>query len=261
MSYMIEVEEGFSNYYFCEQITSPFYAPHCHSHIEFVFVIKGNLEITIENESLQITSGFVAVIMPYQVHSYSGNKECRIFVIACPIEYFNEYRQMLIGKNFEPFYAKISEAHKVIIKEIIEDNFSDALKKKSLIYYTISAFFQNCEIKEIETFEYETYRKAVVYISTHYTEPTISLTKTAFYTGVTPTHLSHVLNSNGKPGFLGIVNSLRAYHAKSLLEQKKHSISEVALESGFGSIRNFNRIFKEYFNCNPKDIAGHGNNI
>lgn len=254
---MIEVEEGFSNYYYCEELKSPYFAPHCHSHIEFVFVNNGTLDITIENKSLQVAAGFVAVVMPYQVHSYNGDEKCHIFVIACPVEYFNEYRQMLIGKIFEPSYAKISEAHKVIIKEIIKDNFSDDLKKKSLIYYTISTLLNNCVIKETESFEYETYRKAVVYISTHYTEPGISLTKTAFYTGVTPSHLSHVLNSNGKPGFLGIVNSLRAYHAKSLLEQKSHSISEVALESGFGSIRNFNRIFKEYFNCNPKDIARH----
>ena len=257
MSYMIEVEEGFSNYYYCEQLKSPFFAPHCHSHIEFVFVTNGALDIIIENKTLQISTGLVAVIMPYQVHSYSGNEDCSIFILACPIEYFHEYRQMLIGKIFEPSYAKTSEAHKIMIEEIIKDNFSDDLKKKSLIYYTISAFLSNCKIIDTETFEYETYRKAVVYISTHYTEPGISLTKTAFYTGVTPSHLSHVLNSNGKPGFLGIVNSLRAYHAKSLLEQKKLSISEVALESGFGSIRNFNRIFKEYFNCNPKNIAKH----
>lgn len=253
---MIAVEKGFSNYYFCEQQTNPFYAPHCHSHIEFVFVTNGVLEITIENKSLEVTQGFVAVIMPYEVHAYKGNDQCQIFIIACPIEYFHEYRQMLIGKFFEPFYVKISKVHNVIIDEIIIDNFSDDLKKKALIYYTISAFLNNCVIKKTEIFEYETYRKAVIYISTHYTEP-ITLNKTAFYTGVTPTHLSHVLNSGGKPGFLGIVNSLRAYHAKILLEQKKYSISEVALESGFGSIRNFNRIFKGYFNCNPKDIVRH----
>lgn len=254
MSYMIEVEDGFSNYYFCEQLKSPFYAPHCHSHIEFVFVTEGELEISVENKATSVTAGFVVAIMPYEVHSYKGDEQCQVFVIACPIEYFHEYRQMLMGKVFEPSYVKISKAHNVIIDEIIKDNFSDDLKKKALIYYTISALLNNCVIKETDTFEYETYRNAVMYISAHYTEA-ITLKKTALYTGVTPTHLSHVLNSGGKPGFLGIVNSLRAYHAKLLLEQKKYSISEVAMESGFGSIRNFNRIFKEYFNCNPKDIV------
>ncbi len=254
VSYMIEVEEGFSNYYFCEQQTNPFYTPHCHSHIEFVFVIKGNLDITIENKSLKVAQGFVSVIFPYEVHSYSGNEQCQIFILACPIEYFSEYRQILIGKIFDPPYTKISKMHYSLIDEIIKDNFSDDLKKKALIYCTISAFLNNCKIKPAETFEYEIYRKAVIYISTHYTE-SITLKTTAYYIGVTPTHLSHVLNNGGKPGFLGIVNTLRAYHAKILLEQKKHSISEVALESGFGSIRSFNRIFKEHFNCNPKDIV------
>jgi AraC-like DNA-binding protein len=37
------------------------------------------------------------------------------------------------------------------------------------------------------------------------------------------------------------------------MEQKDISISDVAYESGFGSIRNFNRIFKTHFGITPRE--------
>ena len=54
--------------------------------------------------------------------------------------------------------------------------------------------------------------------------------------------------------FTDIVNCLRLKEAKRLLEQTDMPISELAYEAGFGSIRNFNRLFEKYFKCMPKDI-------
>ena len=77
----------------------------------------------------------------------------------------------------------------------------------------------------------------------------------AKYVGVSASHLSRVLNSDGKPGFSEILNSLRIHAAKKLLERENISVSEAAFETGYGSIRNFNRVFKEYFGCKPSDIS------
>ena len=42
------------------------------------------------------------------------------------------------------------------------------------------------------------------------------------------------------------VNTVRIAHAKTLLNKNKFSAKEVALNSGFGSISQFNRIFKRF---------------
>ena len=62
------------------------------------------------------------------------------------------------------------------------------------------------------------------------------------------------MNHGGKPGFSEILNSLRVFAAKQKLEQTTSPVIEVALETGFGSIRNFNRVFKKFFGCNPSDV-------
>ncbi len=57
--------------------------------------------------------------------------------------------------------------------------------------------------------------------------------------------------------FTQIVNCMRLREAKRLLDETDMHISEVAYEAGFGTIRNFNRIFAKYFGCMPKQIRNN----
>lgn len=197
-------------------------------------------------------AGNVAVVMPYEIHAYNTNGESDIFVIACPPEYISEYRQILRGKIFEIPVSHFSDSHKALIEEI-ETYSNDHFRKKALVYCTLAEFLNKSPLREGCMYEYDTYRRAIGYISENYTED-ITLGQLALHMGVTPTHLSRVLNSDGKPGFSEFLNSVRVYDAKQKLEQTNSPVSVIAYETGFGSIRNFNRIFKKYFGCNPCDV-------
>lgn len=251
MEYEISLESGISDFYYCEHSQTVDYPPHIHSHIEFVYVMNGTLDFHAYGQNLHLTQDNVAIITPYEIHSYHTVKDSDIFIIACPPEYIPEYRQIFTGKAFEPIFFKINHIHKSIIQNIISEEFKDNLKKKALIYCTLSDFMHSCTFSKKESFEYDLYRKAVIYITQNYTDEKLSLTQTAEHMGITPSHLSRVLNSNEKPGFTELVNTLRSYTAKQKLEQLNISIGQIAYDSGFGSIRNFNRIFKKIYGCTP----------
>ncbi|MBQ4630483.1 MAG: helix-turn-helix transcriptional regulator [Clostridia bacterium] len=253
MFYSINPERGISDYYCCIRTDDINHSFHVHSHFEFVFVLSGNLTVSVSEHIFTLEENSVAFIMPYEIHSYHTNCKSDVFIIACPPEYIPEYRQILRGKVFEPGYTVFSNAQRIVIEEIAQSEYADDFRKKALIYCALSDFLGHCCLKDVDVFEYDTYRKAIVYISEHYTE-NINLKKTAFHAGVTPSHLSRVLNSDGKPGFSEIINSMRAYASKQKLEQTSLPISQIAYETGFGSIRNFNRIFKKFFGCNPCDM-------
>ncbi len=253
MFYSISRESGISDFYCCIRANDIYYPFHVHSHIEFVYVLDGSIDVKVGEHEFTLKKDSVAVVMPYEIHSYRTNCQSDIFIIACPPEYIPEYRQILRGKIFEPDFTNFTMAHRIIIEEITLAEHEDDFRKKALLYCTLSDFFKNCFVKDVDVFEYDTYRKAIVYISEHYTE-NISLRETAFYAGVTASHLSRVLNTDGKPGFSEIINAMRAYASKQKIEQTELPISQIAFESGFGSIRNFNRIFKKIFNCSPCDI-------
>jgi transcriptional regulator GlxA family with amidase domain len=54
--------------------------------------------------------------------------------------------------------------------------------------------------------------------------------------------------------FTKYLNSLRVIEAIKRLSEKKKSVTEISIECGFGTIRNFNRVFKEITGYSPKSL-------
>lgn len=252
MNYEISREVGTSDFFF-SGIIDDSRPLHIHSHMEFIYVLKGKITVNISDKNYFLSAGDMAISMPYESHGYDYESDACAFVLACPPEYLAEYRQLLTGKIFSPPTAKYGEVHRLLIENIISENFEDDLKKKALLYCTVSDFFNSSHLSDSPVFEYDIYRKAIVYISENFKD-NITLKKAALTVGVTQEHLSRVLNSGGKRGFSEILNSLRVYEARTLIERSNLPISEIALEAGFGSIRNFNRIFQKHFGCKPSEI-------
>ncbi len=253
MDYQISPEKGVSDYFYTGQRENAFCLPHVHSHIEFIFVLEGKQELHIDGSDYLITENHAAIVMPYQIHHYKPKEHSTTFIIACPPEYISEYGQLFSGKVFAQPCIPFSEAERSLIATITTQESNDFFKNKALIYCILSEFLQKSTLRPKEYFSYDVYRSAIVYISEHYAEP-ITREQVALHANVTVTHLSRVLNSRGNASFSDIVNSLRIFRARQLLEQTKLPITRIAYETGYGSIRNFNRIFQKHFGCNPTDM-------
>ena len=256
MKYSIAVETGISDYYFCKKAQNPSNPAMIHSHIEFIFGLEGPLEVTVENNTYILNKGSCMVIMPYQVHSYLTRTSSEVFFIACPPDYISEYKQILTTTVFVPPISPFDSVTSGIISELIHSDFKDDFKKKALLYYSLSGFFNNCESVERLPIEFDVFRRGIAHISEHFKE-NITLESVASSVGVTPSHLSRVLNKGNTSGFSNLLNTLRIYHAKQLLETTDLSVSEIAFESGYNSIRNFNRFFYRHFGCTPKEIKNN----
>lgn len=248
----IEKKGILSDFYYCKLHDKFFHFTHIHSHIEFIFALKGTVKIEIAEKMHQISPGEVLIIMPYETHSYHINGNTETFVFACPPDYIPECRQILINKKFNPQIICFSNTANAIINDIIKSGFDDNLKKKALLYCIVSEFFENSTIFENNSPELYLYRKATAYISDHYTE-NVSLSSVAKHLCVAPSHLSRIINKSARTSFSDILNSLRISHVQRLFDNGENCISDMALEAGFGSIRNFNRIFKKHFNMTPKE--------
>ena len=265
MIYSISPEHGTSDYYFISTRTNSTCFPHAHSHIELILVLKGQLFLSVDDAECVMDADTVGVIMPYQIHSYHPIGDTTTFHIACPPEYINEYNQLFSGKRFSPFIVPTTLATRTLVEEIAvleekkrvdRSKMLDSFKSKAFIYFALSELLCRCELVPTEHMSYDVYRKAIVYITEHYTQD-ISLLSVAQHCGITTPHLSRIINSQGNTSFSDIVNSLRVFEAKRLLEQTTLPISQVALDVGFGTIRSFNRVFQKYFNCHPRDLRSH----
>lgn len=247
MLYTVEQEKGFSDFFYCSLSEDTYELPHIHSHIEFIFAIYGDTKVMVGTTTFNIKKGQVLFITPYQPHKRFNDDNA--FTMACPIEYAPEFKTILKNSYFSPSIIKFSPATRELINEIITNEDSDA-KKKALLYLIFALFMEQAKLLSKNQINTDTYRSAIAHISEHYSEK-LTLSSVANYLGVTSSHLSRVLNTQGNTGFSDVLNSIRVHVARNLLKQSNLTCTEIAYEVGFGSVRNFNRIFKKYFNNNP----------
>ena len=74
-------------------------------------------------------------------------------------------------------------------------------------------------------------------------------------------HISQVLNERFQQTYSDYVNDLRLAEAKSRLQNVRYNhftIAAIAMDSGFGSVSNFNELFKKKFGKTPSQCRADG---
>jgi AraC-like DNA-binding protein len=95
--------------------------------------------------------------------------------------------------------------------------------------------------------------RVMEYMNEHFSEP-ISLAEVAGLTNMAESAFSRFFKARTGMTFIDSLTEIRLGHASRLLIDTTQSISEVAYETGFNNISNFNRIFKKRKGCTPKEF-------
>ena len=96
-------------------------------------------------------------------------------------------------------------------------------------------------------------QRAIRYIRQHFQEEIAlkDLAKNAF---VSPSHLSYLFKNELNTSFKTLLACLRIEKAKRLLARDSEArITDICLEAGFGDLSHFEKTFKRWTGCNPKD--------
>ena len=94
---------------------------------------------------------------------------------------------------------------------------------------------------------------AVKFIAEKYAEP-ITLKDAAEHLCVNYSYLSRIFKEREGLSFTECLNGTRLNHATTLLCHTNITITEIALSCGFGSVRNFNRLFSQKIQGSPYDF-------
>ena len=92
--------------------------------------------------------------------------------------------------------------------------------------------------------------RIIKYLSGHYSEP-LDVPKLSRALGVSPSHVSHTLSRRLHTDFRGCLNMMRLDRACELLQSGEDSVTRIAYECGFESVRTFNRAFRRQYDQTP----------
>ena len=234
------------------------FPPHLHSYVEIVYVIEGNISVTINDNTKELQSGDIAVSFPNDIHSYSTELSSKIKLLIFSPEIISSYFSRRMDKTLEnPFISSHSMDKGITsLFHMLYEEYTNCNNKyviKGLLYTILGKLDSHYSLKS-SIHSYNNITQSLLrYIESHYHE-NITLQSIANDLGFSKFYLSRIFTKKIGYQFNDYVNRLRINMAQKLLTETDQPVLNIALECGFESQRNFNRTFKEYTSVTPSEF-------
>ena len=227
--------------------------PHAHESLEIIHFKKGTCITNISGNEIECLPGNLIVIFPNTVHRYKCSPDCKYQIHIIALDILEEFQHILFSKMPEDPLIRNPDAYALKLFEDIF-RFGDSLSpvtKKGLLLAMVSLILEDITFSEKNN-RIANIGKIIDFCNNHFKEK-ISLNTLSKEIGISRSHISHTFSERIKMNFRDYINSLRIKHSVRLMNSGNMTITEIAYESGFESIRTFNRVFKQYYNMSPSE--------
>lgn len=231
--------------------------PHLHQHLEIVYVLEGSTVAYVDNKPHPMYAGDFLITFPNQIHYYLDQQKTLHYCSIIHPDLLKDFNEILLTKypvdpvlhadalpsDLVDRLEKIHQTYKanpplalIMIKGLLLTLFAEILPRMSLTDNTT---------------DQDTAKRLLIYCSEHFDEP-LSLDTLADALHLSKYHISRIFNERMGIGFSYFINRLRIDRARELLRSSQN-ITDVAFDSGFSSIRTFNRQFLQTFGITPSE--------
>lgn len=241
--------------------------PHGHDDLEIGMILKGNVNLFLEQHSYALQEGDIYVLNRHQVHSFAkGSRDNLILAFQVHTELYKQADYSMTFLRFEDpliphgqFHDDLAHALYECASFYFQDSPFNALKCSGIILNILYDLTCNthCHIateKESASAYHNTMRlkRITSYISEHYTER-ISLQNIANLENITDYHASHFIRKMMGMSFQEYISQLRFAYALTLIRKTNLNILDICMETGFSSSRYLNQMFLKNFGCTAKE--------
>lgn len=235
------------------------YNAHLHEHIELVYMKSGKAHAFAGGVDCELEAGDFFVVFPNCIHYYDNCQDDKSIVVIVSGVMMPEYREifstkMLVNPVVKGVCPEAGQLMEILVKfaeiETRTENCRGILR--GLLLAIFGMIFQKMELKAEKSKVHTTIQAILGYCEQNYKNE-ISVQKVADALHLSPSYVSHSFSDKIHLSFREYINSLRLNEAKNLLEVGNLSMTEIALEAGFGTIRNFNRVFKKKHGMTPSE--------
>lgn len=232
---------------------------HLHTHMEMIYLEDGSCEAVVDNQRYRVKAGEILAVFPNQIHAYFEQTPVKGYVVILAPEMFPEFREILQSKLPENPVMQAQELtmdvgqHLSNIKSKLKMKaaLADVAAKGQLLAF-LGEIFLRMNFME-KPGEASTMKSILNYCIDRYTE-SFTLEEMAKDLYLSKYYICHIFKERLNTSCKEFVNQMRVEAACELLKKGK-SVTETAYESGFSSVRTFNRVFSDYIDMSPREYA------
>lgn len=229
------------------------YQPHFHSNYEFIYVLHGRISVTVNGKTEQMEKGNFALVLSNQVHSIKSHGPSNMWIGVFSRQFIPHFDSKIKDMVGDKSVFRLDDVTEAFIREKLIFSEASTMQKKACLYAICDGYFSSVTLEKRNEKSEEVICRMLEYVEKHFKED-ITLSDLAEHFGYEYHYLSRLLNSGNSINFPDTVNRYRVEYAVTLLENTDKSITDIAIESGFQSIRTFNHIFKSVMGATPSEI-------
>lgn len=225
---------------------------HLHHDLELVVPLYGTVSVTTEAGIELLTPGNCALILSNQMHAYETVGSSGVIVHVFSPDTVGSFSKAVSGRIGTKilFPCRKSVRNFYLDTLVTWKDFSE-YTLKGCLYLFLEQYLSAVEMISENKTSSTLLASIFTYISAHFTEK-ITLKDVAAHCGYSAHYLSRIFSSSVGINFKRVVNGYRLDYARQLLQETTMSVTEIALASGFGSVRNFNRAFADEYSELPR---------
>jgi len=198
-----------------------------------------------------MTAGDFGLCLPYDIHSYAPEKECKYWILVFSGDFVHSFSKEITGKVGSGFVFRLKKPVETYVKaQLIYNDSPTEYTLKSCLYAICEAYLSAVPLTPKDTEKAEIIVRIADYVFEKHTAR-ISLKDIATAFGYDYNYMSRHFKNIFNMSFTNFVNLYRLETAIELLKNTNASILEIAINSGFQSLRNFNDFFAKNLNTTP----------
>ncbi|OPX45757.1 bifunctional transcriptional activator/DNA repair enzyme AdaA [Ruminiclostridium hungatei] len=253
---------------------------HYHDKYELYYLRAGERFYFVKDKVFHIRKGCLVLIKEGQLHKTTDaekpdHERVLIYFRKSFIETVNKSTlsilELLDSKSY--FVAELSIKEQRTAENVFVEMFQEAEGKadyykiclQGLLLRLLANIGRYTGLTDADNFlssspKHEKISEVVRYINEHYLEElTIPLLAESFY--ISPYYLSRIFKETTGFTLLEYINLARVKAAEELLINTGLKVIEIAEKSGFGSVSQFNRVFKQVTGYSPLNCRKASKNI
>ncbi len=227
---------------------------HIHRAIEFVLVTDGILTMYICGKEYIIPKGHGVFIEPYEPHSFNSKEENEIIILEVSLNLCESFSAYLSEYSADDRRVRYSAEMLAYLETLLPwpktSEVSQTVARTAVAVLT-EAFLEHCEFAVRQNGKRDSVFDALRYISDNFREG-ISIETVADSLGLNADCLSRKFSVTVGMTVTEYIRYLRVCHSATLL-LNGFSVSDSAFNSGFSSLRTFNRSFRQILGVTPTE--------
>lgn len=233
--------------------------------LEIFHIIKGTYKVWYNNMEFTAKTGDILVFDSGSTHSLIPQEEGYVDVVIAGASVLSKFftnsehvkahitKQSLIENSI---YEELNLIFDSMAKWTEEKNeYSGIVVQSEMIklWSILLSYYKDNKAKELSrTAMFAKFQILLKYIDENYDE-LLNLESISKVVNYTPKYVSKLFGEFTGTTFKKYVNNIRISKACEFLQTTDYSMSEIALYTGFESIRSFNENFKKIINCTPRE--------